>query len=81
MNSKKIKSRKTFSLLLWIFFISIGVYVIVPSVSVEIVWLAGVPVSYFWTHYFVFIKKRLVPEIFFTLFFIFILVIQIWYLR
>ena len=81
MNTKKIKSRKTFSLLLWIFFISTGVYLIVPSVSVEIVWLAAIPVSYFWTHYFVFIKKRLVPEIFFTLFFIFILVIQIWYLR
>ena len=58
MNTKKIKSRKTFSLLLWLFFISIGVYFIVPSVSVEIVWIAGIPVSYFWTHYFVFIKKE-----------------------
>lgn len=81
MNTKKIKSRKTFSLLLWIFFISLGVYFIVPSVSVEIVWLTGIPVSYFWTHYFVFIKKKLLPEIFFSLFFIIILLIQILYLK
>jgi hypothetical protein len=81
MNMKKIKSRKTFSLLLWVFLIAMGVYFMVPSVSVEIVWLAGIPVSYFWAHYFVFIKKKLVPEIFFSLFFVFILLIQILYLK
>jgi hypothetical protein len=81
MNTKKITSRTTFSLLLWVFLIAMGVYFMVPSVSVEIVWLAGIPVSYFWAHYFVFIKKKLVPEILFSLFFVFILLIQIWYLK
>ena len=81
MNTKKITSRTTFYLLLWIFFIAGAVYFMVPSVSVEIVWLIGIPISYFWTHYFVFNKKKLVPEIFFTLFFVLILVIQIWYLK
>ena len=81
MNTKKITSRTTFSLLLWVFLIAMGVYFMVPSVSVEIVWLAGIPVSYFWAHYFVFIKKKLVPEIFFSLFFVFILLIQILYLK
>jgi hypothetical protein len=81
MNMKKIKSRKTFSLLLWVFLIAMEVYFMVPSVSVEMVWLAGIPVSYFWAHYFVFIKKKLVPEIFFSLFFVFILLIQILYLK
>jgi hypothetical protein len=81
MNTKKIKSRKTFSLLLWLFFISIGVYFIVPTVSVEIIWITAIPVSYFMTHYFVFVKKKLVPEIFFSVFFILILLIQIWYVK
>ncbi|MCX6253855.1 MAG: DUF6427 family protein [Bacteroidia bacterium] len=80
MNTKKIKSRKTFSLLLWVFLIGVGVYFMVPSVSVEIVWITGIPVSYFWTHYFIFVKKELVPEIFFSLFFVLILLIQILYL-
>ncbi len=81
MNTKKIKSRKTFSLLFWTFFISLGVYFVLPSVSVEIVWLTGIPVSYFLAHYFVFVKKKLVPEIFFSVFFVLVFLIQIWYLK
>jgi len=80
MNTKKIKSRKTFSLMIWIFIISMIVYFALPSASVETVWLTSIPVSYFLTHYFVFVKKKLVPEILFSLLFVFILLIQIWYL-
>ena len=80
MNSKKIKSRKTFSLMIWILLISITVYFALPSASVELVWLISIPVSYFLTHYFVFIKKKLVPEILFSFLCFFILFIQIWYL-
>jgi Family of unknown function (DUF6427) len=81
MNTKKIKSRKTFSLMIWSFLISIIVYFALPSASVEIVWLTSISVSYFLTHYFVSVKKKLVPEILFSLLFVFILLIQIWYLR
>jgi hypothetical protein len=81
MNSKKIKSRKTFSLMIWTLLISITVYFALPSASVELVWLISIPVSYFLTHYFVFVKKKLVPEILFSFLCFFILFIQIWYLR
>jgi hypothetical protein len=81
MNTKKIKSRKTFSLLLWLFVLAAVVYSVVPSVSVELIWIAGIPVSYFWTHYFVFSKKKLIPEIFFSLLLILILLIQVWNLH
>lgn len=81
VNTKKIKSRKTFSLLLWLFVIAGVVYTVLPSVSVEIIWIAGIPVSYFWTHYFVFSKKKLVSEIFFYLLLMIILLIQIWFLK
>jgi len=81
LNSKKIKSRKTFSLLLWAFLISVSVYFIMPTVSVEIVWITAIPVSYFLTHYFVFIKKKLVPEIFLSGLFLLIIIIQILYLK
>jgi hypothetical protein len=81
MSTKKIKSRKTFSLLLWVFLISSGIYIVLPSVSVEIVWIISIPFSYFLTHYFVLMKKRLIPEIFFSVLVILVLLIQLWYLK
>lgn len=81
MNSKKIKSRKTFYLLIWSFIVSLSAYFFLPAVSVEIVWIAGIPLSYFLTHYFVFVKRKLIPEILFTVLFILILFIQIRYIR
>ncbi len=77
MNAKKIKSRKTFYLLLWGFVISIALYFFLPSVSVEMVWITAIPASYFLVHYFVFVRKKLIPEIIFTGFFLLVLLIQI----
>jgi hypothetical protein len=77
---QKIKSRKTFYLLLWTFFISLALYIILPSVSVEMVWITGIPASYILTHYFVFVRKKLLPEIIFTVFFMLILLVQLLYI-
>ena len=66
INSKKIRSRKTFWLIIWVLLISLAVYFTVPSVSVEVIYIAAIPVSYLLSHYFVFSKKKLLPEIFFT---------------
>jgi hypothetical protein len=79
MNGKKIKSRKTFSLLIWSFLISVVVYFVIAGVSVEMIYISAIPLSYFLTHYFVFIKKKIVPEIFFTALIIVIAVIQVLY--
>jgi hypothetical protein len=81
MNTKKIKSRITFNLLIWIFIISVGIYIILPSVSAEIVWIIAIPVSYFQAHYFVYNKNKLMPGILFSLFFILVLVLQIMHLK
>ncbi len=81
MNTKKIQARKTFSLFIWGFIIALGVYFILASVSVEIVWLAGIPMSYFLTHYFLFSRKKVLPEILFTVLFFLIMLIQILYLK
>ena len=78
-NTKKIKSRKTFSLLIWVFVISLVVYLSMPSVSVEMIWLTAIPVSYFLSHYFIFSRKKLVSEIFFTILLILVLLIQVLY--
>jgi hypothetical protein len=65
--ARNIKSRKTFSLLIWMFFITICVYVFVPSASFEIIWILGIPTCYFIAQWFVFSRKRMLPEAFFIL--------------
>ena len=52
-----------------------------PSVSVEMIWITAIPVSYFLAHYFLFIRKKLMPEIFLSVLFLLILLIQITYFR
>jgi hypothetical protein len=79
MNVKKIKSRKTFSLLIAVFVITIIVFYVLPSASVELIYVAAIPLSYFLTHYFVSGKKQLMPEILFGAFFIIIVIQQILY--
>lgn len=81
LNNKKIKARKTFTELIWTLVISFAVYFVLPSASVELIWLAAIPVSYILAHYFIFSRKKLVPEIFFAALFIIIIVMQIWNLR
>ncbi len=77
LNAKKIKARKTYFLLFWVFGISLLLYFLLPSVSIEMMWLTGVPSCYFMAHYFVFVKKKLFPEVLFTGLFLIVLLAQI----
>jgi hypothetical protein len=79
MGGMKVQSRKTFSLLLWILFISLFLYFANPAVSVEMMWIAAVPVSYILSNYFICLKRKIISEILFDLFLILILMIQLWY--
>ncbi|MCU0461464.1 MAG: DUF6427 family protein [Bacteroidales bacterium] len=80
INSKKIKARKAFSILLWGFFISLILYFALPSMSVEIIWITAVPASYFLAHYFVFVRKKLIPEIIFSALFVLVMLLQGFYI-
>lgn len=77
INSKKIKARKTFSILLWAFSVSLLLYFALPSVSVEMIWITAMPSSYILAHYFVFARRKIFPEIIFTGFFLLVLLIQV----
>lgn len=57
--AKKILARRTFVLLFWWFLTVFGVYLIIPSVSGEILILASVPISYVLAHFFMYAKSRL----------------------
>ena len=81
LSTKKIKSRKTFTELIWAVVISFVVYFALPSVSVELLWLAAIPISYILAHFLIFTKKKIVPEIFFAVLFLIIIGMQIWSLK
>jgi hypothetical protein len=78
LNNKKIKSRNTFTLLIWSLVISLAVYFAVPSSSVEILVLTAIPASYVIAHYLIFSRKKLLPEICFAVVFIAVVFMQIW---
>lgn len=77
VNNKKIKSRKTFTLLIWIFIICIVVFFSLPSASVELIYIVTIPVSYFLSHYFVFSRNKFMPGFFFSAMFLVVAVIQV----
>jgi hypothetical protein len=81
LNSKKIKSRKMFTLLMGVFLISLAMYLFIPSVTVEIYWITIIPVSYFLGHYFVTAKRKILPNIYFLLFLLLIIFIKISFLK
>jgi hypothetical protein len=60
--------------------ITLVMYFSLPSVSVEIVWITGIPASYILAHYFIFARKKILPEIMFSGFFLLIMLLQILYI-
>lgn len=76
--SKKIKSRKTFSLLIWILILSLAVYFLVPSASVEILYILLIPFVYIVSHFIVFVKNKKIANVVFAIYFLAILIIQVY---
>ena len=77
INTQKIRSRKIFYLLIWMFLLNSALFFILPSVSVEMIWLAAIPVSYILSHYFIYVKGKIVPELIFVLLILFVVLIQV----
>lgn len=76
-NTKKVRSRKTFSLLIWILIIAFLTYIIVPSVSGEAFHILLIPVSYFLTHYLVFKRNKKIANVIFAILFIVVVIVQL----
>ena len=65
--TKKVKSRKIFSLQIWIGIVTLMVYFISPSASEELIFIFAIPASYILSHYHIQKKrKKIVPEIMFS---------------
>ncbi len=78
MPTQKIKSRKTFELLLWMMVICAAAYAITPSVSVEISAIAAIPVSFIMANYCAFTRRLVITEIMFWLTIVMFIVARLW---
>jgi hypothetical protein len=78
MPTLKIKSRKTFELLLWMLVICAAVYLFVPAVSFELNVLTAIPASFIMANYCVFTRRVAITEILFWLMVVMIVIIRVW---
>jgi hypothetical protein len=76
-STAKIKTRKAFLLLIWTFAIALSAYFIIPAVSYEIIWLLGIPLSYFITNYLISSQSEILSEVIFILFFLIVVMMQV----
>jgi len=75
-DSKKVSSRKYFTVFFYIFIFSMISYVFIPSTSQEMLVIAAIPVTFLLSNFFVFLKNRFLGELFFALLLTVVVVIQ-----
>jgi hypothetical protein len=75
---KKILPRKAYVMFLWLFINSLAVYVLIPQASVELIFIAAIPISYLLAHYLAFMKAEFWGNIFLLLLLILIVLVQVW---
>ena len=78
MPTYKIRSRKTWEIMMWLILIITAVLIFVPSVSAEITAVAAIPVSFVMANYMVFTRRVVMAEILFWLMVIMLVVSRLW---
>lgn len=74
----KIRSRKTWELLIWIMVISAVAFIFIPSVSVELTAVAALPVAFIMANQMAFARRVIVSEILLWILIIMLVVSRIW---
>jgi len=69
VNSQKVVTRKYYGILFWILIVSIAIFLLVPSVSGEIMLIMSLPLSFLFANFMVSIRKELFGDIILLVFF------------
>ncbi len=78
MPTYKIRSRKTWEIMIWLMVISTAALIFVPAVSTELTAVAAIPVSFVMANFMVFTRRVVTAELLFWLMVIMIVVSRIW---
>ncbi|MGM0464551.1 MAG: hypothetical protein ACQEQW_07820 [Bacteroidota bacterium] len=76
-NTKKVRSRKIFSLFTWMLLLTAGIYFLIPSTSVELMYIFIIPLVYILTHHLVMIKNKKIANYIFAIIFLSVLFMQL----
>jgi hypothetical protein len=57
LTTRKIVSRRAFVMLLWMFTNTLGVFFIIRQVSVEIIYIIAIPISFLFSNFWVYVKS------------------------
>ncbi len=76
-NTKKIRSREIFSLLTWMIVITVAVYFLSPSASVELMYVLLIPMVYIITHFLVMIRNRKMANYIFAIIILSVIFLQL----
>ncbi len=63
--TKKIHSRRFYVFFLWLFIISLAIFFIVPSTTVEVYYICAIPLTFLLSHYFIHLENEWIAELFF----------------
>lgn len=77
INGMKIKSREIFILLIWVFVLSIMLFLFSPCASAELIYLAAIPAVYFISYFLIYNKTKAIKEIMIAALFLSAVAIQI----
>ncbi len=76
--TKKVKSRKIFSLQIWVGIVTLMIYLLSPSANEELIYILAIPAAYILSHYYIQKKRRrIIPEIMFTGTVVLVILLQI----
>lgn len=75
-DTKKVSSRKFFTVFFFIFLSTMVSYVLVPATSQEMLIVSAVPVTFLLSNYLVFLRSRFWGELFFTLLLLLVVALQ-----
>lgn len=78
MPTYKIRSRKTFELLVWMIALAAAAYIFVPGVSAEMNAITALPVALIMANYFAFTRRLTIAEIFFWVMVITLIISRLW---
>ncbi|MGM0666055.1 MAG: hypothetical protein ACQETA_01935 [Bacteroidota bacterium] len=76
-NTKKVRSRKIFSLLIWMVLITLVIYFLVPSSSVGLLFVLLIPLAFILTHYLVMMRNKKIANFVFAIIFLSVLFLQL----
>ena len=76
-DTRKISTRKYYSIFLVIFVFSMFSFIFVPATSVEILVISAIPVTFLISNFYVSIQSKFWSELLFSILFLFVLFIQI----